>query len=90
MQLGALAVLVRQTNIIWILFVACTGIIDHTLLAQKDKVQVDDSSVFDQKEDQLAFGKSAASGSNLRFGSYVDSSNQSTSKICPSFLQVLL
>lgn len=51
------------------------------MFVQKGQVQLDDSSVLDQKEDQLAFGKSAASGLNLRrqrFGSSVDSINQST------------
>lgn len=28
MQIGAFSVVIRQTNIIWVLFVACAGIID--------------------------------------------------------------
>lgn len=30
-QIGALAVVIRQTNIIWVLLVACTGIINISL-----------------------------------------------------------
>ncbi|KAF3439483.1 hypothetical protein FNV43_RR17761 [Rhamnella rubrinervis] len=38
--LGSLAVAIRQTNIIWILFVACSGIIDLTLAYRRDKINV--------------------------------------------------
>lgn len=74
-----MAVLVRQTNIVWILFVACAGIIDYTRRFQNDKhcEQLDDSSILDQKDGQLAFGKTAATGSNLRrrrLSSFEDSS----------------
>ncbi|KAK1403577.1 hypothetical protein POM88_003182 [Heracleum sosnowskyi] len=67
-MLGALAVLVRQTNIVWILFVACTGIIEYTQRVRKDKhcEQLDDCSVLDHKDGQLALGKAAVTGSNLR------------------------
>ncbi|XP_017247190.1 dol-P-Glc:Glc(2)Man(9)GlcNAc(2)-PP-Dol alpha-1,2-glucosyltransferase isoform X1 [Daucus carota subsp. sativus] len=83
--LGALAVLVRQTNIVWILFVGCSGIINYTLGFQKDKhsEQLDDSSVLDQKDGWLVSGKTAATGSNLRrrrLSSTVDSSDHSTPK----------
>ncbi|GAB4833806.1 hypothetical protein Ancab_032055 [Ancistrocladus abbreviatus] len=36
--LGALAVFIRQTNIIWMLFVACSGVIDITLNQQTNDV----------------------------------------------------
>lgn len=95
MQLGTLAVLVRQTNIIWILFVACSGIIEHTLRVQKDKhcEQLDDSSVLDQKDGQLALGKTAATRSNLRrrrLSNSVDSSDHSTPRNFSSYSSGLL
>ncbi|TKY69584.1 Dol-P-Glc:Glc(2)Man(9)GlcNAc(2)-PP-Dol alpha-1,2-glucosyltransferase [Spatholobus suberectus] len=34
--IGAFSVVIRQTNIIWVLFVACTGIIDISLTIGKD------------------------------------------------------
>ena len=33
MQLGALAVCTRQTNVIWMVFVACEGVIDMLLIS---------------------------------------------------------
>ncbi|XP_021289075.1 dol-P-Glc:Glc(2)Man(9)GlcNAc(2)-PP-Dol alpha-1,2-glucosyltransferase [Herrania umbratica] len=38
--LGAMAVVIRQTNIIWMLFVACSGVIDITLTHQRDSAKV--------------------------------------------------
>lgn len=35
LQLGAFAVIIRQTNIIWMLFVACTGVINISLPPQR-------------------------------------------------------
>ncbi|GMI71311.1 homolog of yeast ALG10 [Hibiscus trionum] len=40
--LGAMAVVIRQTNIIWMLFVACSEVIDITTAHQRDSVEVDD------------------------------------------------
>lgn len=42
LQFGTLAVFVRQTNVVWMLFVACSGIIDFTLDSsrQKEKQEV--------------------------------------------------
>lgn len=81
--LGALAVLVRQTNIIWILFVACGGIIDYTWRFQKDKhcEQLDDSSVLDEKDGRSGLGNTAATESNLRrrrLSNFVDTSDHLT------------
>ncbi|KAK7255843.1 hypothetical protein RIF29_29266 [Crotalaria pallida] len=42
---GAFAVVIRQTNIIWVLFVACTGIIDISLMRQKDKSRTAESDL---------------------------------------------
>ena len=42
MQLGALSVVVRQTNIIWMLFVACTGVIDIALVHPRGNMKADD------------------------------------------------
>ncbi|XP_050381341.1 dol-P-Glc:Glc(2)Man(9)GlcNAc(2)-PP-Dol alpha-1,2-glucosyltransferase [Argentina anserina] len=41
--LGALAVVIRQTNIVWILFVCCSEVINITLVGQRDKIDVDDA-----------------------------------------------
>lgn len=85
--LGALAVLIRQTNIVWVLFVACAGVIDCTLPVQKDKEQSDDSNISDQKDDHIASNKSVATGSNLkrrRFGNVVESINHSIPRSSPS------
>ncbi|KAK6244875.1 hypothetical protein QUC31_011284 [Theobroma cacao] len=38
--LGAMAVVIRQTNIIWMLFVTCSGVIDITLAHQRDSAKV--------------------------------------------------
>lgn len=54
MQLGALAVAIRQTNIIWILFVACSGIIDLTLAHRRDKINVGDINVSIKEKGQQA------------------------------------
>lgn len=61
-QLGILAVLIRQTNIIWILFVACTGIVDITLSNRREDKKVDgfDLSI---KEN---YQSTASSNSNSR------------------------
>ncbi|KAK3038522.1 hypothetical protein RJ639_029322 [Escallonia herrerae] len=65
-MLGALAVLIRQTNIIWMLFVACAGMIDCTLVRRKDKGQLGYTNAPDQKSDYLAPSEGVAAGSNLR------------------------
>lgn len=47
LQLGGFSVFIRQTNIVWILFIACTGIIDLTLLHQKENTKFDNFKVKD-------------------------------------------
>uniref|UniRef100_A0A5B7BV08 Dol-P-Glc:Glc(2)Man(9)GlcNAc(2)-PP-Dol alpha-1,2-glucosyltransferase n=1 Tax=Davidia involucrata TaxID=16924 RepID=A0A5B7BV08_DAVIN len=77
LQLGAFAVLIRQTNIIWMLFVACTGVIECSLAHQKDNVQLD-KNVSGRKDSQLASNKGVTVGSNLRkrrLGNAVDTVN---------------
>ncbi|KAM7468084.1 hypothetical protein LguiB_015646 [Lonicera macranthoides] len=64
--LGALAVLLRQTNIIWMLFVACSGVIDYTTAHQKDKIQLTYTNEADKKDGKLASNKGVKVGSNLR------------------------
>ncbi|KAI3995847.1 hypothetical protein MKX01_020382 [Papaver californicum] len=62
--LGAIAILVRQTNVVWMLFVACSGIINFTLLPNhKDKVQQDVSV---REYDGLADNKVTSVNANLR------------------------
>ena len=65
MQLGALAVVIRQTNIVWMLFVACTGVINITLVRPRDNVEVNDTNTAIRKSNQST-SNDDASGSNLR------------------------
>ncbi|KAF8402903.1 hypothetical protein HHK36_010995 [Tetracentron sinense] len=81
--LGTLAVLIRQTNVIWMLFVACTGAINFTVAPnQRDNKQLDDSDASIRKIDQLTDNKSVPLGLHLRrrkMGSAVKTVNHSTS-----------
>ncbi|KAF8395116.1 hypothetical protein HHK36_019057 [Tetracentron sinense] len=65
--LGTLAVLIRQTNVIWMLFVACIGVINFAVASNhKDNVQLDNTDVSIRKIDQLTDNKSVPLGSHLR------------------------
>ncbi|KAI9154113.1 hypothetical protein LWI28_021129 [Acer negundo] len=64
--LGALAVTIRQTNIIWILFVACTGVIDITLADKRDDEKVGDSYVSIRTDNRLTSTSRVTMGSSLR------------------------
>ncbi|KAG2262377.1 hypothetical protein Bca52824_069456 [Brassica carinata] len=60
---GTLAILIRQTNVVWMLFVACSGVLDFTLDSpsrQKDKQKVN------QDLHQSTDRKEATLRSNLR------------------------
>uniref|UniRef100_A0A1J3D106 Dol-P-Glc:Glc(2)Man(9)GlcNAc(2)-PP-Dol alpha-1,2-glucosyltransferase n=1 Tax=Noccaea caerulescens TaxID=107243 RepID=A0A1J3D106_NOCCA len=59
---GSLAIFIRQTNVVWMLFVACSGVIDFTLDSprQKEKQKVN------QDLHQSVDGKGATLRSNLR------------------------
>ncbi|CAH9100899.1 unnamed protein product [Cuscuta epithymum] len=48
--LSALAVIVRQTNIVWMIFIACTGILDYALDRQKDNREYAVSNELVQEE----------------------------------------
>lgn len=63
MQLGALAVVIRQTNIIWILFVCCNEVINITLAGQKEKIDGDDTDFSIRKNSRVTPKNSV---SNLR------------------------
>lgn len=93
--LGALAVVIRQTNIIWMLFVACTGIIDVTLPHGRDNRKVDDCDASIQKNSQSSLDKSVPAGSNLRkrksgvsgaAGMVYNPNISDSSKTCPGLL----
>lgn len=62
LQFGSLAIFIRQTNVVWMLFVACSGVIDFTLDSprQKEKQKVN------QDLHQSVDGKGATLRSNLR------------------------
>ncbi|XP_021912123.1 dol-P-Glc:Glc(2)Man(9)GlcNAc(2)-PP-Dol alpha-1,2-glucosyltransferase isoform X2 [Carica papaya] len=61
--LGALAVFIRQTNIIWMLFVLCTKVINISLGHQRDSMK-DDESI--EKTNQINPKNSVIMSSNLR------------------------
>lgn len=61
-----MAVAIRQTNIIWMLFVASSGIINITLDRQRDKADVDDPGASIRKNGQEAPEKRVISGTNMR------------------------
>nr|GEW93572.1 dol-P-Glc:Glc(2)Man(9)GlcNAc(2)-PP-Dol alpha-1,2-glucosyltransferase isoform X1 [Tanacetum cinerariifolium] len=59
---GAFGVLVRQTNIIWVLFVACTGVLDLIQAKQKR----DEDMLFDPKDGQFTSSSGVYISSNLK------------------------
>lgn len=65
-QLGAFAVLIRQTNIIWMIFVACIGVINITLAHGRIGAEVNENHVSERKNDFLTSTSSISVGSNLR------------------------
>ncbi|KAI3724173.1 hypothetical protein L2E82_35941 [Cichorium intybus] len=74
--LGAVAIFIRQTNIIWMLFVACTGILNIIQAKQKDLKNL--SSV--PKNDNFPSSKSINNQSNLKkrkSGNAIDTTSHS-------------
>ncbi|KAB2630675.1 Dol-P-Glc:Glc(2)Man(9)GlcNAc(2)-PP-Dol alpha-1,2-glucosyltransferase [Pyrus ussuriensis x Pyrus communis] len=61
--LGSVAVVIRQTNIIWMLFVCCSEVINITMADHKDKIYVDDTI---RIKGQPTPSNSVTLGSNLR------------------------
>ncbi|GKA11101.1 ty3-gypsy retrotransposon protein, partial [Tanacetum coccineum] len=59
---GAFAVLVRQTNIIWVLFVACTGVLDLIQAKQKR----DEHMLSDPKDGQFTSSSGVYISPNLK------------------------
>ncbi|ESQ40154.1 hypothetical protein EUTSA_v10013300mg [Eutrema salsugineum] len=57
---GTLAIFIRQTNVVWMLFVACSGVIDFTLESPRQKEQLN------QDLHQSVDRKGATLRSNLR------------------------
>ncbi|KAH6826428.1 DIE2/ALG10 family [Perilla frutescens var. hirtella] len=64
--LGAVSVLIRQTNIIWLLFVACTGVIEFAQSHLKDKGGVDNFSTSQENDGLSANYKGVSVISKLR------------------------
>ncbi|XP_022143862.1 dol-P-Glc:Glc(2)Man(9)GlcNAc(2)-PP-Dol alpha-1,2-glucosyltransferase isoform X2 [Momordica charantia] len=62
---GIFAVVIRQTNIIWMLFVACCGVIDTTLTCHDDNVQIHENDLVQESSPLNAKG-SLVSSANLR------------------------
>ncbi|KAL6551068.1 hypothetical protein OROMI_021556 [Orobanche minor] len=65
-QLGALSVLIRQTNIIWMLFVAFTHVLEFTESHKKDSLETDDYNTSKEKDDLSAKHNGVSLASNLR------------------------
>ncbi|KAM2983662.1 hypothetical protein FF2_009557 [Malus domestica] len=61
--LGSVAVVIRQTNIIWMLFVCCSEVINITMADHKDKIYIDDTI---RIKGQPTPSNSLTLGSNLR------------------------
>ncbi|KAI7746081.1 hypothetical protein M8C21_024646 [Ambrosia artemisiifolia] len=59
---GAVAVLVRQTNVIWMIFVACIGVLDFVQAKQKPE----DNMLSEPKNDQFESSKGVNISSNLK------------------------
>ncbi|XP_019462271.1 PREDICTED: dol-P-Glc:Glc(2)Man(9)GlcNAc(2)-PP-Dol alpha-1,2-glucosyltransferase isoform X1 [Lupinus angustifolius] len=69
---GAFAVVIRQTNIIWVLFVACTAIIDISLMHRKDNARTTESDL--SSKHGLTYNTSTSSGGlNLRKRKFIKS-----------------
>lgn len=64
--LGAYAVFIRQTNIVWMLFVACTGVMDITLTRQRESVKVDNLNTTGNKTGHSVPNNHIIVGSNMR------------------------
>ncbi|XVF76633.1 hypothetical protein PTKIN_Ptkin13bG0282000 [Pterospermum kingtungense] len=64
--LGAMAVVIRQTNIIWVLFVACSGVIDITMAHQRYNVKVDNLKASNKDTNLSVFNTSVNVSPNLR------------------------
>ncbi|XVE76362.1 hypothetical protein DITRI_Ditri12bG0166200 [Diplodiscus trichospermus] len=64
--LGAVAVVIRQTNIIWMLFVACSAVIDITMAHRRDTVKVDNLKASNKDTSLATFNTSVNVRSNLR------------------------
>ncbi|XP_043695140.1 dol-P-Glc:Glc(2)Man(9)GlcNAc(2)-PP-Dol alpha-1,2-glucosyltransferase [Telopea speciosissima] len=65
-MLGALAVFIRQTNVIWMLFVACTGAINFLLAPNRKDIQLNDAGLSIRKSIQLTDNRSVPGYLNLR------------------------
>ncbi|KAG5242972.1 dol-P-Glc:Glc(2)Man(9)GlcNAc(2)-PP-Dol alpha-1,2-glucosyltransferase [Salix suchowensis] len=64
--LGAYAVFIRQTNIVWMLFVACTGVMDITLAHQRESLKVDNLNTTGNKIGHSVPSNRIIVGSNMR------------------------
>lgn len=65
--LGALAIFIRQTNVVWMVLVASTGILNYILPSNcKEKARSDDCYVSNKTRDVVIDKKSMAMDSNLR------------------------
>ncbi|KAK6942960.1 Alpha-2-glucosyltransferase Alg10 [Dillenia turbinata] len=62
--LGAFAVFIRQTNVVWVLFVACSGVINITLGKAKEKAN--ESNKLVRKSEGLSTKDGATALSNVR------------------------
>ncbi|KAL9250248.1 Dol-P-Glc:Glc(2)Man(9)GlcNAc(2)-PP-Dol alpha-1,2-glucosyltransferase-like protein [Drosera capensis] len=64
--LGAMSVFIRQTNIIWMFFVACTGVIDMTLSQETNKPKLEDFDLTSSEKGGRTREGYVAAGPGLR------------------------
>uniref|UniRef100_A0A0R0F1X7 Dol-P-Glc:Glc(2)Man(9)GlcNAc(2)-PP-Dol alpha-1,2-glucosyltransferase n=1 Tax=Glycine max TaxID=3847 RepID=A0A0R0F1X7_SOYBN len=81
--IGAFAVVIRQTNIIWVLFVACTGIINISVAHAKHSTKTDEPDVSIKHGLAYATGTNTE-GFNLRKRKIVKSIGNSSSSLLAS------
>ncbi|XP_038689928.1 dol-P-Glc:Glc(2)Man(9)GlcNAc(2)-PP-Dol alpha-1,2-glucosyltransferase [Tripterygium wilfordii] len=62
--LGAVAVVIRQTNVVWVLFVVCTGVID--LGNERNKIKVDGPLLSNRETGHATMTSRITLGSNLK------------------------
>ncbi|KAB5552053.1 hypothetical protein DKX38_009364 [Salix brachista] len=61
-----LEIFIRQTNIVWMLFVACTGVMDITLAHQRESLKVDNLNTTGNKIGHSVPSNRIIVGSNMR------------------------
>ncbi|VFQ90922.1 unnamed protein product [Cuscuta campestris] len=82
--LSALAVFVRQTNIVWMIFIACTGVLDFTLDRQKDNRKYSDSKELVQEDTMLPSNQMRSNMRKRRTATHANTQSHSNSQTTAS------